>query len=171
MSNTNDFRVQYYIDNVPWKRNLSIASIPKFNNLRYEDKIVFHFDFSYSIFNVQKAKFSYFKDKSIFISAINVCLRYYQIIKTIYPYNDIYVIIYTKSNLKLSVSYETLKTVIDLIPRFAICNNENSTAVQDFNTDSYKHIIYGNCGNIHNMLTVKDNVQKWQVRLGKLIIK
>lgn len=155
-----DFKSQYYIVNIPWQRNLDYSKIPKFN-IRYNDTIVFHYDMFYSIFKVGFKVKGY--NKNIFVAVINACLRYHQIIKKLYPYNKICVVIHVKENVSLAVDFDTLKAILNIIPNFAVCNDTKLR----FDEENYKHIYYG---------TFKQNLkvaekQDWYVTMGKLLIK
>lgn len=155
-----DFKSQYYICNTPWKRKLDITKLKKFDDIKYIDTIIFHFDLCYSVFKVGRQT-GYSKD--VIISAINICLRYYNIIKSLYPYNKIRVIIHLKNNIKIALDKESYQKVIDIIPNFAVCDNLNE--LEYFNTDNYKHIIYG------GIRPDLKNKQIWSVIDGKLIIQ
>lgn len=161
----NDFKSQYYIVNVPWQRNLNYDDITRFN-IKYSDVIVFHFDFIASVFKVNRQKYTGY-NRNIFISAINVCLRYRQIIKKLYPYNEVSVIIHLKNKANVALDLETFKTVLNLIPNFAVCDDTSDTYF-DFN--NYKHIFYGYCSNYYNKIITADK-QLWSTVMGRLIIK
>lgn len=161
----NDFKSQYYIVNVPWQRNLDYDKIEKFN-IKFSDVIVFHFDFVNSVFKVDRQKYPGY-NKNVFVSAINACLRYLQIIKKLYPYNKIYVIIHLKQNAKISLDVETFKSVLNLIPNFAVCDDSLDTYFDDVN---YKHIFYGYCSNYYNKINIAEK-QLWSTVMGRLIIK
>ena len=165
-----DFKKLYYIENTPWKRKLDIYSLERFN-IKYKDILIFHFNFITSLYKVNDVKLN--PDKQIFLSAINICLRYYQIIKKLYPYNKLYVIIYTRKDKisRINIDYDTFKSIIDLIPYFAIVNNlpvdnqENFKLLCNPNGD-IKHIFYGFSDvNIKNI-----SYQKWNLLKGKLYI-
>lgn len=158
-----DYKSQYYISNTPWKRKLNIEEVKRFNNIRYSDAIVFHFDFTYSIFKVNQKTRGY--TKKLFVSAINVCLRFYQIIKSIYPYNKVYVIIYVRNGFGLDIN--TLKLILDLIPNFAASDENCSCYFNGIN--SYKHIFYGSCNGTEK--DIISNKQDWSVIDGNLVVK
>lgn len=158
-----DFRSQYYIDNVPWQRKIDYSNIKKFKNIEYNQNIVFHFDFMYSIFKLSKNNYQY--DKTIFVSAINACLRYYQIIKKFYPYNKVFVIIHLKKKNSFCLDCETFETVTNLIPNFAVYDGEDAK----FDNKNYKHIFYGLCNNIKSKMK-NSEIQSWNTVQGNLII-
>lgn len=158
-----DFKSMYYICNTPWGKYLNYDKIKKFKDMRYSDTIIFHFDFWYSVFKVsEKTNYS----RNVFISAINVCLRYYQIINKLYPYNNVRVVIHVKKQSNLALDYNTFKSVLDLIPNFAICDNNDDL----FDSDLYKHIFYGNCNGMKGLLEVADS-QIWSATRGVLNIR
>lgn len=156
-----DFKKMYYIKNVPWQRNLNYDNIPKFKNIKYGDTIVFHFDLPFSKLKVLHAP-GY--DKKFFISAINICLRYYQIIRNIYPYNKIGIIIHLGSG-KLSPIFDALQAVVDIIPNIAVDKTDNVY----FDDYKHKHIFY--CGSSSCQKLKVAEYQLWQVFEGKLKIK
>lgn len=162
----NDYKSQYYINNIPWQRNLNYDNILKFKSISYGDAIIFHYDFVQSIFKVVNQSKGY--NKNIFISAINACLRYKQIIQKLYPYNKVYIIIHTRKNMRVSIDYNTFKKILDIIPNFAICDNLEDCLY--FDTKQYKHIAYGTCSNILSNLKNSEK-QKWTTVQGNLIIK
>lgn len=162
----NDYKSQYYINNIPWQRNLNYDSILKFKSISYGDAIIFHYDFVQSIFKVINQSKGY--NKNIFISAINACLRYKQIIQKLYPYNKVYIIIHTRKNMRVSIDYNTFKKILDIIPNFAICNNLEDCLY--FDTKQYKHIFYGNCNGMKNLLKIADS-QIWSTIRGILNIR
>ena len=165
------FEEIYYIQHTPWKRKLNLDNIKKFEDIKYNDVILFHFDFPYSVFStLSDCKCN---DK-IFIAAINVCLRICQIIKTIYPYNKCYVIIHTKKKAMFHntiLSYETFRSIIDIIPNFAVINEEIKEDLEYFTQKTYRHIFYGMCNNCYNYYQKTNSCQRWSVINGNLIIK
>lgn len=163
MKGFDSFKQAYYVLNIPWQRNLDTGSIPKFKDLKYNDVIIFHFDVWYSVFKAGGASFTGF-DKSNFVAILNACLRYYQIIKKIYPYNKLRVVIHLK-NQKLVLDYDTFKSVIDILPNFAVC--KDTKELEYFDSESYKHIIYGSC---NNHIPKNTEYQKWSVIKGNLIV-
>lgn len=155
---------QYYIANTIWQSKFNVDNIKKFDNIKYDDKIILYYDFPYSYYKIMlKQK----QDRVLFIAAINCCLRMYEKIKQIYPYNSIYVCIYT--NDKTLIDYEAFKSVIDLIPDFAIITDDNKEDLSYFTGLEYKHIFYGRCNGIKNI--IKENYQYWSIINGNLIIK
>lgn len=155
-----DFKEQYYITNIPWQRKLNYDDLVKFD-IKPNDTIIFHFDFWYSVFKIRGIK----PDKRIFISGINACLRYYQIIRKIYPYNNVRVIIHQKQNYNQILNYSAFKSIIDIIPNFAIV--QDSSDLEYFNKSNYKHIFYG----MFTKLPENSDYQKWSVMNGNLIIR
>lgn len=155
-----DFKKQYYIENVPWKRKLDYDKIKRFEDINYDNTVIFNFDFTYSVF---KIKATGYNRNSIFISAINVCLRYYHIIKNLYSHNNVRVIIYVKKD---DSNYEIFKSILNLIPNFAVC--DDSSLINKFDNKNYKHIIYGSCNNLVINNTEK---QKWSVIVGNLNVR
>lgn len=156
-----DFKSQYYISNIPWQRYIDYNAIPKFN-IKYGDTIIFHYDLFYSVFKISKDAKGY--SKNLFVAVINACLRYYQIIKNVYPYNKICVIIHLKSNTKIMLNFDTFKLILDMIPNFAVCDDIENR----FDTENYKHIFYG-CSSIYNQLKVAEK-QKWSTTQGRLLV-
>lgn len=161
------FNELYYIENTAWKSKLNLDDIKKFKTIKYSNSIIIHFDFLYSLMKVttkQKA------ETSIFVSAINICFRLYEIIKKLYPYNNVYVIIHTRKTkiLNLNIDYDTFKTIIDILPNFAIITKEQIDDLSYFDSKEYKHIFYGRCNNI-----TFDNseCQYWSIFKGNLIVK
>lgn len=157
-----NYREKYYIDNTPWKRKLEVDSIPKFNT-NYTDIIVFNFDLTYSLYKTQS------KTKIVslvpYVSAINVCLRYYQLIKNFYPYNKVRVLILVKRH--SNVNYEVLKSILDNLFNFAVSYIDDID--YDYTDSCYKHIIYGN--NYMTNIQDKKQLQNWSVIAGKLLVR
>ena len=165
----------YYIENTFWKSKLpKLENIKKFNNIKYSNVIIFHFDYLYSLF---KTLSSYKINDIMFIHAINVCLRYYGLLKQLYPYNKIYIIVETTSgkltNKVYKINNEVFRSMIDIIPNFALIDYTNEQDMEDlkyFNSEQYKHVIYGN-----KYKDLKDTLdhcdcQHWKVLGGKLFI-
>lgn len=170
----------YFIENTFWKSRLkNIDKIPKFDNIKYNDIIIFHFDFIYSIaktFSAYKGS-RYLQNitNTTFFNTLSVCLRYYELIKKLYPYNEINVIINTSTEKIMNNVYkihnDAFKSVVDILPNFALIDNNNKKDIKDLNyftSDKYKHILYGNNKNIKNIIT--KNFQNWKVMQGKLFI-
>lgn len=162
MKDYKDFTKQYYLKNTVWSKYVDLDSIPKFKNIAYDDFIIFHYNLTYSIFKVSTST-NY--SKNIFISAINVCLRYYQLIKKLYPYNKVRVIIHVHDKIKVSIDVDTFKSILDIIPNFAVCSEERFN-ILDFDNSFIKHIFYG-CS---YDLTFSDS-QQFKVSMGHLSIK
>lgn len=159
----NDFKKQYYINNIPWKKYINYDKITKFRDIRYSDSIVFNYDLQYSMFKLHGG--GGVKDKTIFISAINICFRYYQILKNLYPYNKIYINIYVKNSIKKLILLDVFKSVIDIIPNFALVLEDNKKELEDIlNNSNYKNIVYG-------YIIKSKKIQCWSVINGRLIIK
>lgn len=170
----------YFIENTFWKSKLKdIDKIKKFENIKYNDIIIFHFDFIYSIvktFSAYKgSKYLQNISDTTFFSTLSVCLRYYELIKKLYPYNEINIIINTSTEKIMNSVYkihnDAFKSVVDIIPNFALIDNNNSKDIENLNyftTNNYKHILYGNNKNIKNILT--KNIQNWKIMQGKLFI-
>lgn len=158
-----DFKKQYYVVNTPWKRKVDTEGIPLFD-VSYDDTIIFHFDYANSVYKAGVKFIVYDKYRDVLIiPAINVCLRYYQLIKKLYPHNKVRVIIYiNKSNLYDKV-YDIFKAILDIIPNFAVCRD--TTILNDFNNEQYKHILYG------NHISSYSSMQKWMILNGNLIVK
>lgn len=161
-----DFKEQYYILNTPWRRKLDMSFVQRFDDLNLDDTIVFNYDFMYSVFKTNaNGKHSNY-DKNIYVSAINVCLRYYQMIKILYPQNKVRVIIHI-NKLKIYKSYYNIfKSILDLIPNFAVCDNPDLMC--DLDAESYKHIIYGDCNKFKPEISDR---QKWMVFNGNLVVR
>lgn len=157
----------YYIENTPWKRKNDINKLLRFDNIKYNDVIIFHFDFLESIVKTKMLNKNI--NKTSFIHSINVCLRHYSIIKQLYPYNKIDIIIHIKNNLNY-VDISTFQAIIDIIPNFALVSEKDIINIKYFNNNMYKHILYGNCNNVKNMLTNSD-YQIWKLLQGKIYIK
>lgn len=155
---------QYYIANIIWQSKFNVDKVKKFDNIKYDDKIILYYDFPYSYYKIMlKQK----QDKMLFIAAINCCLRMYEKIKQIYPYNSVYICIYT--NDKTLIDYEAFKSVIDLIPDFAIITDDNKEDLSYFTGLEYKHIFYGRCSGVKSV--IKENYQCWSIINGNLIVK
>nr|CAI9751400.1 hypothetical protein DGKKSRWO_DGKKSRWO_CDS_0109 [uncultured phage]CAI9752286.1 hypothetical protein CVNMHQAP_CVNMHQAP_CDS_0109 [uncultured phage] len=157
----------YYIENTPWKDKLDSDSIKRFSQLFYSDKIIFHFDFAYSYFKVLTKQKS---NSVLFIAAINCCLRFYETIKRIYPYNEVYIIIYVEDKIAktLKINSDTFQKVIDIIPDFAVVNSTKD--LDYFNTANYKHIFYGKCSNAKAIFT-NCETQSWSLFKGKIVVQ
>lgn len=161
-----DFKSQYYISNIPWQRKLNYDSIIKFN-ISYTDIIIFHFDLLYSILKIDRKAKGY--SKNIFVAVINACLRYYQIIKKLYPYNKIKIIIHTKESMSIVLDYAALRSILDLLPNFAVCLDIDEELFS-FDKQNYKHIIYGSCSNLSSKYKTSEK-QNWSTIQGNLIIR
>lgn len=170
----------YFIENTFWKSKLkSIDKIRKFEDIKYNDIIIFHFDFIYSIaktFSAYKGS-RYLQDitNTTFFSALSVCLRYYELIKKLYPYNEINVIINTSTEKTMNNVYkihnDAFKSVVDILPNFALIDNNVKKDIEDlryFTSNKYRHILYGNNKNIKKVIT--KNFQNWKVMQGRLFI-
>ena len=160
-----DYNKLYYTENTVWNRYLDLDSIPKFNNVRYGDTIIFHFSLVYSITKVfgQYGKL----DKSTFVGSINICLRYYQIIKKLYPHNDVRIIIHV-DNLgdpnTAEYYYSCIRAISDLIPYVAVTVGYPN--VINFDCEKVHHIYYGKTVNLKYSQSMKFTVVK-----GHLIAK
>lgn len=168
------FKDLYYIENTAWQRKNDLTKIKKFDDISYNDCIIFHFDFAYSVLKTsQKAKQSV--SNNIFISAINICLRFHRLIKQLYPYNKVFIILHCK-DIKTSskiIDKTTLKSVVDIIPKFAVVSKDDYSSLSYYNQQCYKHIFYGKFlgTNIQNILNMKSNKQIWSLSNGKLIVR
>ena len=147
-----DYKQQYYIENVPWQRNLDYDKILCFENLKFSDYIVFHFDTFYAQNKVSKYNPV---SNNLLIASINACLRYYQIIKKLYPYNQIRVIMHTLGKT------ENLEVILSMIPNFAVTQGYDNNL---FTEQRYKHIYYG------KLIPTNHNIQRWSCVKGNLII-
>ena len=169
-NNVKSFKDVYYIENTIWTRHYQKEKIETFS-LKFTDSIILHFDFTFSIF---KAKSMYKKQinltKTELIDCINVCLRQYQKIRQLYPYNDVFVIIYVDNiGQKLFTDLNFFKSVIDILPNFAITSNkQNQDLAYIFNNKNYKHIFYGNFMDIIKNYNI--DYQNWKIIRGKLYI-
>lgn len=167
------FNEQYYINLTPWKKKLDLDEIPKFNNISYKNTVILHFDFISPLFMISTTKKP---NKTIFIAAINICLRISEIIRKVYPYNKVYVVIHTKKvNMsQFVINFDTFKSIIDIIPNFAIVTKENNFDLDYYNQENYNHIFYGFNSLDMNKLVEKFNQckkQYWKTFNGKLIVK
>lgn len=166
--NMKTYKELYYINNTPWKSKLNLDNLKRFESINYNDIIIFHFDFVYSVFKVVSQQKP---EKTIFISAINCCLRLAEVIKKLYPYNKIYIIIHTKEKeiLKINIDYNTFKSVIDIIPNIAIVSEKTDIKNFDiYNSQNYKHIFYGNLFKIERIL---NNCEKQKMFLLNGLLK
>lgn len=173
MSNMKSCNSLYYIDNTPWTKKTNIENIKRFNSIRYSDSIILHFDFVYSVLKLPATEQRKLNN-TIFISAINVCLRIYNLIKKLYPYNTVYVIIHTKNKMNLTriINFETFKAIIDILPNFAIIAEDSLDDLLYFNNKDYKHIFYGNCNRVKNIFdTDLTELQSWSFIKGNLIVR
>ena len=165
-----NFTDQYYFNNTIWKRNLNSNKIKKFN-ICYSDQIIFHFDIIYSIYKVVGTSGIDVKEnRNLIVDVLNVCLRNYAAIKSIYPYNLCNVLLYTKNNVigNLSINYNTMKPIIDIIPNFAIITDSDKNDLYYFNDKRYKHIFYGNL--FSKKYFDKSECQFWNIVQGNIII-
>lgn len=155
---------QYYFANSIWQSKFNPKQVRQFANLDFNSKIILYYDFPFSCLKISlKQK----QDKILAIAAINCCLRLYEKIKQIYPYNDIYVCIYTKNNgLNSQLDAKTFKTIIDLIPDFALITDEDLEDLSQLLDKNYRHIFYGNCSNIKKRIS--KNYQCWSTFNGRL---
>lgn len=169
-SSSKSFKDIYYIENTIWAKNYKKEEIERFS-LNFTDSIILHFDFTYSIF---KTKSTYKKqvnmDKTELVDCINVCLRYYQKLRKLYPYNDIFVIIYIDNiGQKLFTDLEFFSRVIDILPNFALVSDKKSQDLACLlKNKSYKHVFYGNFMDIIKNYDI--DYQVWRVIQGKLYI-
>ena len=161
---------KYYINNTIWKRKLpnDLENLRHFNNILYDNVIIFHFDFMYSI---QKSKINMYD--CIFIDTINICLRYYNLIKKLYPYNNVNVVIWFNEHVIkllhiLKIDYDVFKQVIDIIPNFAIFDMKDISKIKDIDNKQYKHIFYGSFIKIN---LENSEGQNWNAINGQLFIK
>lgn len=163
------FKQMYYIEHTLWERNFDVDKIEKFNNLAFGDTIILHFDFIYSVFKTKTSKQSVNKD--IIFDAVNVCLRMYQRIKQLYPYNTVYVIIHAEKQAlrRLIVDYSVFKALIDIIPNFALVIDKNDDDLKYYDKSNYKHIIYGKCNGLKTLYS-PDNYQTWLILNGRLYV-
>lgn len=166
MRDYNNDNREYYYSNTPWKRKLNLDKIPKFNGITYNNIIIFHYDLNYSIMSTITKGKSNINKKLIFVSAINVCLRYRQYIKKLYPYNEVKVIIYMNESLSLTIDYNTFKTITNILADFAVYNKTNNY----FTDSKYRHIFYGHCNNSKSNYN-KQYVQSWSTVQGNLIVR
>lgn len=164
------FNEIYYIENTPWKRKLNLDELKRFNDIKYGDKIFLHIDYFKTIF-ITKAEN---RNINTFIPLLNICLRIREVIKKLYPYNEVYVLIYMKDLKLLNIlNYSTLKFIVDIIPNFALINENDKEildSLKNFNSNSYKHIFYKINNKISNYFD-KDNCQNWYIYQGKIIIR
>lgn len=169
MQNSKPFKQDYYIEHTLWERNFNADEINKFDNLRFDDTIILHFDFIYTIFKTKTSK--HVINKNIIFDAINVCLRMYQKIKKLYPYNRVYVIIHAEKQAlkRLIVDVSAFQALIDIIPGFAIVTDKKDPDLEYYNKSNYKHIIYGKCNGLKT-LYLPENYQTWLILNGKLYI-
>lgn len=161
------FEDLYYINNTVWSRNLVDKSkLTFFDDIKYSDIIILHFDFVYSLTRVLTQASP---AKTVFMSTINVCLRLYSTIKKIYPYNKVYVIIHTKHNVLVKstkVDYDAFQSIINIIPNFALITPDDYEDLAAFKLNNFKHIFYGLCNNAHKYFDV-ENKQRLNIFNGK----
>lgn len=167
-----DYDDKYYMSNIPWRSKLNLDSILKFQNLKFTDTIIFHYNLAYSIFKTEGNK-SISLQAEVTVNSINVCLRYYQILKELYPYNKIRVIIYINDKIRCTVKSSVYQKIIDIIPNFALVAIDSADVdnnIKYFDKPEYKHILYGMSLSFKNYFNISD-VQKWETALGNLIVK
>lgn len=166
---TKSFKQEYYIEHTLWERNFDVNKIDRFDNLNFNDSIILHFDFIYTIFKTKTSK--HVVNKNIIFDAINVCLRMYQKIKKLYPYNTVYVIIHAEKQAlkRLVVDSSAFQAIIDIIPNFALVTDKSDQDLEYYNKSNYKHIIYGKCNGLKT-LYAPENYQIWLILNGKLYI-
>lgn len=162
---TIDCNKKYYIANTFWKDKLDLAKVPKFNNIKYTDILILHFGIQQSLSKIMLN----IRDNKIFIAILNVALRFYQTVKNIYPYNKVYIILYYTKNYKNSLlDFDTFKTIVDIIPNFALIGSFDD--LDFFKTDNYKHIFY-NMDTLQSVINMFDSKQIWQNFNGKLMVR
>lgn len=168
-SNYQTFEQKYYIEHTLWERNFDVEKIDKFENIKYGDIILLHFDLIYSIFKTKTTRNKV--EKTIIFDVINVCLRMYQKIKQIYPYNKVYVIIHTDelSLKRLLIDSNVLQALVDIIPDFALVTDNKDPDLEYYNSNNYKHILYGKCSGLKQIYQ-PENYQVWLILNGKLYI-
>lgn len=155
-----DYNKLYYTINTVWSKYINLNEIKKFENIEYSNEVIFCFDFIWSI--IKTKNIDLFLSKNYIISAINICLRYYQLIKKLYPYNLVRVIIIIDDRY---VNLEAFKSIIDMIPNFAVCSKKQNLSF--INEKQYKQIWYTTKINYKNRF----NSQYWDSYNGKLIVK
>lgn len=159
-----DFKQSYYILNCPWKRKLKLDSVKRFDNISYNNIIVFNFDLDYSVIKTSNTLNKNNTDSKLVISSINICMRYYGIITKLYPYNNIKIIIHT-NNVKY---YNILRPIINLMPDFAITIKQQDTKFLD--QEKYKNIVYGSCSNLKSKIK-NTECQSYYTIDGVLFVK
>lgn len=170
MLNTKDFNKLYMINNTFWKNKLNLDNIKRFKTIKYGDNIILHFGVQQSLNKIMVKIGSKF-NPTLFISIINACLRIYEIIKKVYPYNKIYVILHLSKNNYLNSRFTDIsmyKSVIDIIPNFAVINSYDE--LDYFDSVSYKHIFY--CMDFSDLKTLFhiSEIQIWKNLNGSLYI-
>lgn len=164
-----DYNKLLYIDNIPWKQKLNLNKIKKFSDIKYGDKIILHIDYLNVVFHSQRSQ----RVQDI-VPVINISLRIREVIKQLYPYNEIFIIIYINPiNLNCIFKPSTIQSIIDIIPNIALVDISNSDYLSDlkyFNDFSYKHIFYKNIKkDIKDVLN--KNFQNWYISQGKIIVR
>lgn len=169
------FQQMFCIEHTIWNRYFELDKVKRFNNMRYGDVILLHFDMIYAIFKTKTSKQKI--HKMIIFDVINICLRMRQKIKQVYPHNEVYVVIHAEKRAmdRLVINSEAMRSVIDIIPDFAFVTYTGSI-IDDANTglgfyrgNNYKHIIYGKCSGLKQMY-IPNNYQSWSILNGKLCI-
>lgn len=164
-----EFKRQYYISNTPWERKWEPDKIPKFV-LTPKDKVVFHYDMLYSMFKMNCVGTSSSKTALIVVSAINTCLRFYQKIKQLYPYNEVFVVLRMDN---IATPYlEVASAFVSFIPHFAVLSKENRHTLMEINKADYFHIVYGSTNNyVEPYLSFSGGLQQWSLNVGRVHVK
>lgn len=166
----NEFKKQYYIVNTPWERKWEPDNIPKFALLS-NDKVVFHYDMLYSLFKMNGVVCnSSDKTALIVVSAINTCLRFYEKIKQLYPYNEVFVVLRMDNIAKPYL--EVANTFVGFLPHFAVLSKENKHTLMEINKTNYFHIVYGGTSNyVEPYLSFSGGLQQWSLNVGCVHVK
>lgn len=163
------YKEMYYIEHTIWNKYFDKDKVIKFDDISYGDTIILHFDFLYSVFKTKTSKQTV--DKSIIMDAVNICLRMYQKIKTIYPYNNVDVIIHSDKHSvgRLVIDTDAFQALVDILPNFALVTDKDDPNLDYYNYNCYKHIFYGTCNGTKNKYD-RNNCQMWKILNGKLYI-
>lgn len=160
-----DFNKDYYLQNTIWARKFDPEKVQPRFSVQYGDRIYFHFELAYSLFKTVSKESN---TRSVVVPVLNVCLRFYQRIKQLYPYNEVFVIIHADN---LPDKYASAaKTLTDFLPNFAVYCKDNADSLEELDAEGNYHIVYGYSHKRTTLYPKSSGVQFWYLNMGTLRI-
>lgn len=164
-----DFKKLYYMANTPWQKKNNIRQLERFSDIRQKDVIIFHYGVLYSFTKIQDVQ--KFRKRDYVVAVINSCLRFYNIIKKVYPHNKIYVVLHTVGIDSLTKG--ALRVFTDFLPGFAVYDktkDESKETMGYFDKKGqYYHIVYGQHSMMKGLIEIA-NRQIWHTNQGEIKI-